>query len=469
MSITTTHRNLIIGGAALVAAVAMAASADTLAALGRAVGWGNVLSWALPVSVDVLALVAGLAWIAAGTGRSLGRVLTLLTVAVSVLLNALGHLVSTGHLTTSPYLVIGVSAVPPLAAALAVHLGATVTTDRTAPSADHDRADHGVERVDLTGPKNAGQGAGADQLPDHEHRRTADQLPAPALADDEHGPTQEHGPASTDQGAPADQMPDHEHPQTADHDTRTTDQPADSAPADRDATAADQRTTPAPDQPDQVVDHDVTAADQLIAAGPREADREGRTSNAAGQAAPGLHGLADHERADHVRGPAEGSGPVSAGQGAPADQMPDHEHPQTADDDTRTTDQPADSAPADRDATAADQRTTPAPDQPLDLPADQDEGGSAGGPQGARSTDHGASAPDPRTKPADQDEVPWEAKVEVARKAALKEGRMTRRAIRPHLRNANITVSNELFSDLQAALYADPTLAHLPRDTRRAR
>ncbi|MFE0055364.1 hypothetical protein ACFWZ5_04670, partial [Streptomyces sp. NPDC059003] len=238
---------------------------------------------------------------------------------------------------------------------------------------------------------------------------------------------------------------------------------------DRDATAADQRTTPAPDQPDQVVDHDVTAADQLIAAGPREADREGRTSNAAGQAAPGLHGLADHERADHVRGPAEGSGPVSAGQGAPADQMPDHEHPQTADHDTRTTDQPADSAPADRDATAADQRTTPAPDQPLDLPADQDEGGSAGGPQGARSTDHGASAPDPRTKPADQDEVPWEAKVEVARKAALKEGRMTRRAIRPHLRNANITVSNELFSDLQAALYADPTLAHLPRDTRRAR
>ncbi len=147
MSITTTHRNLIIGGAALVAAVAMAASADTLAALGRAVGWGYVLSWALPVSVDVLALVAGLAWIAAGTGRSLGRVLTLLTVAVSVLLNALGHLVSTGHLTASPYLVIGVSAVPPLAAALAVHLGATVTTDRTAPSTDHDRVDHGDERT----------------------------------------------------------------------------------------------------------------------------------------------------------------------------------------------------------------------------------------------------------------------------------------------------------------------------------
>ncbi|ALO96743.1 hypothetical protein SHL15_5680 [Streptomyces hygroscopicus subsp. limoneus] len=246
MSTTTTHRNLIIGGAALVAVVAMAASAATLAALGRAVGWGNVLSWALPVSVDVLALVAGLAWIAAGNGRSLGRVLTLLTVAVSVLLNALGHLVSTGHLTASPYLVIGVSAVPPLAAALAVHLGATVTTDRTAPRADHDRADQA-------------------------------------------------GPASADQGAPADQMPDREHPRTADDAARTTDQPADSDRADHDATAPDQRTNPAPDHDtdhngptaDQPADQPADqSADQQITADPQQAHSEGRTSNAAGQAAP---------------------------------------------------------------------------------------------------------------------------------------------------------------------------------------
>ncbi|WP_246258955.1 hypothetical protein [Streptomyces typhae] len=129
--------------------------------------------------------------------------------------------------------------------------------------------------------------------------------------------------------------------------------------------------------------------------------------------------------------------------------------------------QPTDAAPA-------DQRTNTAPDHPdrgvdqvTDQPADQDEDGSPGGPQGARS--HGAPAADQRTKPTDQDEAPWEAKVAVARQAALAEGRMTRRAIRPHLRNANISVSNELFSDLQAALYADPALAHLPRDTRRTR
>ncbi|MFD4480442.1 DUF2637 domain-containing protein [Streptomyces sp. NPDC058471] len=466
MSIARTHRNLIIGGAALVAVVAMAASAATLAGLGRAVGWGYVLSWALPFSVDVLALVAGLAWIAAGTGRSLGRVLTLLTVAVSVLLNALGHLVSTGHLTASPYLVIGVSAVPPLAAALAVHLGATVTTDRTTPSASHANG-----RADQTGPESAAPGAWADQISDREGWRTADQPTVSALADDEHGPADGSGPVGADQDAPADQMPDREHPQTTDHDTRTTDQPADSAPADQrtDPTpdqpldpSTDQQTNPAPGHPDQGADHDVTAADQQIAAGPQGADSEGRTSNAAGQAAPGSDGLTDHEREDHVRGPAEGSGPVSADQDAPADQMPDREHPQTTDHDTRTTDQPADSAPA-------DQRTDPTPDQPLDPLADRDEDDSSGEPQGARTTSHGASAPDSRTKPADQEEVPWEAKVEVARKAALGEGRMTRRALRPHLRSAGIKVSNELFSDLQAALYADPTLAHLPRDTRRAR
>lgn len=127
---TTAQRALIVTGATLVAVVAMAASATTLSDLGRAVGWGEVLAWSLPVSVDVLALVAGVAWLAGGAGQALGRVLTLITVGVSVLLNSIGHLVSTMHLEASSYLVIGVSAVPPLAAALAVHLGATVNADR---------------------------------------------------------------------------------------------------------------------------------------------------------------------------------------------------------------------------------------------------------------------------------------------------------------------------------------------------
>jgi hypothetical protein len=123
-------RQSLLVGAGLVAAVAMAASAATLAALGRAVGWHEPLHWALPVAVDLLALVAGLAWLAASVpqaARKLGCVLTLVSVAGSVALNAIGHLVDTDHMTVGPGLVITVSAVPPIAAALAVHLTAVMT------------------------------------------------------------------------------------------------------------------------------------------------------------------------------------------------------------------------------------------------------------------------------------------------------------------------------------------------------
>lgn len=129
-------RSALITGAAVVAVVAMAASAATLAALGEAVGWHPPLHWALPVSVDVLALVAGVAWLAnlPARVRQLGCALTLVSVAASVALNALGHLVDTGHIQPGPGMVIGVSAVPPLAAALAVHLVAVVVAPESAPA-----------------------------------------------------------------------------------------------------------------------------------------------------------------------------------------------------------------------------------------------------------------------------------------------------------------------------------------------
>ncbi|MFJ8924281.1 hypothetical protein ACIREK_32950 [Streptomyces sp. NPDC102415] len=113
-----------------------------------------------------------------------------------------------------------------------------------------------------------------------------------------------------------------------------------------------------------------------------------------------------HDRADHRRGPAKDLDPASTDQAAPADQMPDHEHPRTAD-------QPAEPAAADQDAPTL-------ADQDADGPADQDEGNPSAGPKAAPTTDHETS-PEPRTTSADQnDEVPWEVKVEVARKAGLR-------------------------------------------------
>lgn len=132
-------RGVLVTGAAIVAAVAMAASADTLATLGDAVGWGEVMKWSLPVSVDVLALVSGLVWLTAGlpeAARSLGQWLTLVTVGGSMVLNAIGHLVSTDHIVVGPPLVIAVSAVPPLAAALAVHLAAMTAQGGRGPKTD---------------------------------------------------------------------------------------------------------------------------------------------------------------------------------------------------------------------------------------------------------------------------------------------------------------------------------------------
>lgn len=122
-------RTALVSGATLVASVAMAASADTLATLGGAVGWAGPMRWGLPVSIDLLALVSGLTWLAPRlpkTARHLGQGMTLLTVAGSMILNATGHLVSAGDIVVGPPLIIAVSAVPPLAAALAVHLAARV-------------------------------------------------------------------------------------------------------------------------------------------------------------------------------------------------------------------------------------------------------------------------------------------------------------------------------------------------------
>jgi hypothetical protein len=150
------RRHVVITGAVTVAVTAFAASADTLASLGQAVGWKGQLSWSLPVAVDVLALVALVAWFTPGV-RQLGQWMTAGSVVTSVILNAVGHLVSTGHLTVGPKLVIGVSAVPVISMALAAHLAVEVTKpeeDEAAVTSEDDRpvvtTDRHQDAVDVT-------------------------------------------------------------------------------------------------------------------------------------------------------------------------------------------------------------------------------------------------------------------------------------------------------------------------------
>ncbi|MEU2146058.1 MULTISPECIES: DUF2637 domain-containing protein [Streptomyces albovinaceus subgroup] len=323
------------------------------------------------------------------------------------------------------------STLAPLALAGAVHLYILIT--RHHPGAGYPGATTAAESAE----QNTDQGPAS--APAADWTRPADR-PGEG-ADHARGPAPEAGPASVDHLDPHGQDP-----------ARTTDHAAVSVPADHEDPAADHRSDSASEQ---AASQDSAAADQQTGDGPHGIENYGRAGKTTGQSADSSYGPVEHDRADHGRGPAQDLDPAGTDQGAPADRMPDREHPRTAD-------RPAEPAAADQDAQSL-------ADQDADGPADQDEGDSSGGPQGAATTDHETS-PEPRTTSADQnDEVPWEVKVEVARKAALESGRMTRRVIRPHLRRNNITISNEGFRKLQAQLYADPGLAHLPRDTRRSR
>ncbi|MFJ8248544.1 DUF2637 domain-containing protein [Streptomyces sp. NPDC094466] len=322
------------------------------------------------------------------------------------------------------------STLAPLALAGAVHLYILIT--RHHPGAGY----AGATTASESGERNTGQEP--DSAPAADRTYPADR---PGVgADHGRGPVPEAGPASVDPPDPHSHGP-----------ARTTDHGTGSVPADHENPAADHRSGSASEQ---AVSQDAAAADQQISDGPHGIENYEWTGKTPGQSSDGSHGPVEHDRADHGRGPDRDLDPASTDQVAPADQMPDREHP-------RTTDQTAEPA--------ADQGAPSLADQDADGPADQDEDDSSGGPQGAPATDHETS-PEPRTTSADQnDEVPWEVKVEVAREAALEAGRMTRRVIRPHLRRKNITISNEGFRELQAQLYADPGLAHLPRDTRRSR
>lgn len=323
------------------------------------------------------------------------------------------------------------STLAPLALAGAVHLYILIT--RHHPGTGYTEATAAAESGEQNTDQEPASAPAAERTRDADHPGGG--------ADHGLGPGPEAGPASADHPAPHGHGP-----------ARTTDQDGRSAPADHEDQAADHRSD---STSEQAAGQNAAAADQQTSEGARGIETSGRTRKTPGHPTDSAHGPVEHDRADHGRGPAQDLDPASTDQVAPADQMPDREHP-------RTTDQPAGPASADQDAPSL-------ADQDADGPGDQDADDSSGGPQGAATTDH-KNSPEPRTTPADQsDEVPWEVKVKVAREAALEAGRMTRRVIRPHLRRNNITISNEGFRELQAQLYADPGLAHLPRDTRRSR
>ncbi|MFJ4689251.1 DUF2637 domain-containing protein [Streptomyces sp. NPDC088789] len=389
-------------------------------------GHSPARQWAWPASLDA-AIVAGellmlrasfrkeVDWwaIALTTGGSLG----------SIALNIAG-VTSTGEDGTVPVLDYVVAAVPPTAALIAFgvlmrqihHLVVTPTTHHT------------------TTPTS---GAAPFGMPDTvTGTRAPTQRTTPA-----HTPDRDAGPQARSAGADqtgttaADHLPTAGPPQTSTADHRHADQNA--GVADHASTGPDHPESAAPDQsdlPDQPSAHHTTATL--------------RTSITAGHT--------PDQAADHLRtvsltksGPRTGDSP-DLPVNAPAWErtIADHGADQTA---AASADQPApDHLPsaADRPATAPDHERLPNP--------------------AALVRDHA------RTHGADHDQggdelVPMERLIGIARDAALKEGRMTRRTIRPYLRAQDIQISNERFAELQTLLYQDPALTHLPRSQRKTR
>jgi hypothetical protein len=130
----------ILVGIVVVAVASAFLSFDTLDQLGKAVGytahWKLLWlvpfygSWLLPVSVDALGFMATLAWLApfARDVRRLACTIALIDMAASMVMNAAYHGAHAAHWIIGDCwgLIIGVGSIPPLALAVAVHLGAKV-------------------------------------------------------------------------------------------------------------------------------------------------------------------------------------------------------------------------------------------------------------------------------------------------------------------------------------------------------
>lgn len=215
-------------------------------------------------------------------------------------------------------------------------------------------------------------------------------------------------------------------------------------------TPADRRSTPRPDQTAPCADRPVTLS----------GDDTG-TSNDAGQPDDAPPDQTLDAGQPPSRAPQTGADSSDASPPPPAEETAADEGAPAP-----TADQDADVAESESPGVLTADQTTGATNPPGGANADQTTADNTPAPD--QATSGGSPAADQRTIGAGQDDR-WEHILAVARKAALEEERMTRRALRPHLRKHQIRVSNENFTELQEHLLADPALAHLPRPARRAR
>ncbi|MGW4200956.1 DUF2637 domain-containing protein [Streptomyces sp. NPDC004726] len=387
-------------------------------------GHSPARQWAWPASLDTAIIAGELLMLRAGLRKEVDWWAIALTAAGSIgsiALNIAG-VSSTGGTGTVPVLDYVVAAVPPTAALVAFGVLMRQIHQLVTEPAGHGSA----PAADSPSPSVLPTVTATRDTSDHRTKTTE-------------GPEHDTGPEVRSEGADQTGDTPADRPQTTD---------ADQPPATADhkpvlclpRTSAADQDQKAPDRPTTGPDHArTTAADQTEAADQMVGDHDSgtlRTSITAGQTPDQA---ADHQRTTQptAPGPAVGDNadqPVAgpSNRRTAADRLPDQ------------TGKP----PADQLATGPARQRTTSPDRPT--PALDH----------LRSTDAHQVGNEP---------VPMERLVELARTAALTEGRMTRRVIRPYLRAQSIQISNERFAGLQTRLYQDPALAHLPRSQRKTR
>jgi hypothetical protein len=358
------------------------------------------------------------------------------------------------------------STIAPLALAGAVHLYILITRHR--PGREAGKSGTGQDRSALLVPVRAAPDGSVRTGPaDRRLARTTSperardqRLQAERTAD--RGPDRSTGP----QGGPAEHLGSGRSPETAGPDRLGDREPTEihnedqTGPVERAPSSHGSETDPT-DRPPHHAEPEPASEPTAVLARPVDLDRPatGNTDESPAGAPPGdgqAEGAADlsHHLADGTAVAADR--PRTADENPPPQRTETPQHPA---DRERHMDHPG--GPA-KDG-AEDQSSTDHAQQHEQRTAQETQGTadrSSGRPAVQGTT--ARSAPPKAGQPPTLEDL-----LSTARKAALAEGRMTRRALRPHLNNAGMSISNRRFTDLQRRLYADPALAHLPRPGKR--
>jgi hypothetical protein len=210
----------VIGGMTITAASAAVSSFSGLQSLAVATGWPEPLSPLLPFTVDAYAMTATRVWLSgsthSGRARSFARWNAIMAIGLSLLGNAVWHLMAAGVLEVSWPIVVLVGAVPPAVLGLLSHLAVLRGQADVVPAVELRPTDAANEV-----PPSAPRRTEATQLRPHEDRLQAgdgkpDDQPLARPSSPHGGVTNEDGLLSAARAADAAHQAEHGKPITRD-------------------------------------------------------------------------------------------------------------------------------------------------------------------------------------------------------------------------------------------------------------